>query len=469
MTTIKQILVVICLIVSGNLLAQATDDNLNIGSSMDYAECRKFIGQDFWLLPSKSGGYLFTDKINTYKYNSAHNTSNRKGDFSKYVVKTPFYGNPYYKLETVSEYPYYQPKTHFVLSEYQGEGDKKFTLIDVWNDKEKIKKMCDNVNAQLRATPEGWDKSKINAEASKKIKEIEAEREKLKEKRKKLYAGTMTYITQNEADGYSQQIGKLDDEISNLIQANCEEFIVKGGYIFYPASQYGNPKTHFVLVFKEKITGDTVYYIEKCEDSYNNRLNEMRRLDDNFVLMSHLEKQKAYYVNQQFVSEDGNKWLCKQIVVEKGNYGGIRYYFTNEQGNEIAVMEHELKNYKREDVVLAEQKAAQEAEIQRQKENLQKEKEWEEQQLQRRLEQQKAEAQRKANLINKYGQSNGELIFNGKVKIGFTPEMCREAWGSNYSVTKTTTTEGTYEMWDYGIFSKRALHFSNGKLIRINE
>ena len=453
----KIILSIAAMMFAANLSAQSTTDDLNISHSMNYEECRKFIGQEFWLLPGKSGGYLFTDKINTYKYDNKHNTSNSKSDFSKYVIKTPFYGNPYYELETRSEYPDYKPKIRFVLSENQGVGDKKLILIDVWNDKEKIAKVCDNVDAQLKAITEGCSKPKeVNHQ---KIKELEKAYDKaIREEDKKPF-GHRDRTTSN----------ALLKEINALKEDNCEEYVVTDGYIIYNHNIVGYQRTNIMLVFKEKTTGDIVYYIERCNDDYNNRRNKMELLDDNFVLMSHLKKQKAYYENQQFVSKDGSKYSCKRIGVEKGNYGGIRYYFTDEQGKEIAVREHELKDYKREDVFLAEQKAAQQAEIQRQQAEAQRKADAQRVAEQRQADAQKAEAQRKANLISKYGQTNGTLIFNKEVRIGFTAEMCKEAWGEPANKTKSTTAVGTSEMWDYGIFSSRALHFSNGKLVRIIE
>ena len=38
--------------------------------------------------------------------------------------------------------------------------------------------------------------------------------------------------------------------------------------------------------------------------------------------------------------------------------------------------------------------------------------------------------EQKAALYRKYGKATAELILEGKVRIGMTREMCREAWGS---------------------------------------
>ena len=68
--------------------------------------------------------------------------------------------------------------------------------------------------------------------------------------------------------------------------------------------------------------------------------------------------------------------------------------------------------------------------------------------------------------INKYGNEKGKLIANGKVTIGMTKEMCKDAWGTPIDLHKTTTKIGTDEHWYYSW--KYSLHFENGLLIRIN-
>jgi len=68
-------------------------------------------------------------------------------------------------------------------------------------------------------------------------------------------------------------------------------------------------------------------------------------------------------------------------------------------------------------------------------------------------------------LTQKYGKQKGDLIADGKVEIGMTKEMCKEAWGiplkTNVEKTSTITKESLIYSW-----SKR-LHFQNGKLVKI--
>ena len=74
-------------------------------------------------------------------------------------------------------------------------------------------------------------------------------------------------------------------------------------------------------------------------------------------------------------------------------------------------------------------------------------------------------AKRKAELTKKFGVSNANLILEGKVRIGMTKDMCKEAWGSPRDINRTISDFGTHEQWVYG--SGQYLYFENGKLTSI--
>ena len=76
-----------------------------------------------------------------------------------------------------------------------------------------------------------------------------------------------------------------------------------------------------------------------------------------------------------------------------------------------------------------------------------------------------AKNKRKADLTRKYGASTANLILQGKIRIGMSKEMCREAWGGPESINKTTGSYGSHEQWVYGIGNY--LYFENGKLTTI--
>lgn len=68
-------------------------------------------------------------------------------------------------------------------------------------------------------------------------------------------------------------------------------------------------------------------------------------------------------------------------------------------------------------------------------------------------------------MIRKYGKSNGTLIAQGKVKIGFTKQMCIDAWGEPIKINTTTNRYSKSEQWVYG--GDCYLYFENGKLVTI--
>lgn len=68
-------------------------------------------------------------------------------------------------------------------------------------------------------------------------------------------------------------------------------------------------------------------------------------------------------------------------------------------------------------------------------------------------------------MIDNYGETNGKLIITGKVRIGFTAEMCRNAWGRPSDINRTTTAYGVHEQWVYD--SGNYLYFEDGILTTI--
>jgi hypothetical protein len=68
-------------------------------------------------------------------------------------------------------------------------------------------------------------------------------------------------------------------------------------------------------------------------------------------------------------------------------------------------------------------------------------------------------------ILKKFGITKGGLILEGKVKIGFTAEMCVESWGEPNDINKTTGSYGVHEQWIYGDGSY--LYFENGILTAI--
>lgn len=71
-------------------------------------------------------------------------------------------------------------------------------------------------------------------------------------------------------------------------------------------------------------------------------------------------------------------------------------------------------------------------------------------------------------VCNNYGDvcwDDVETILSRSVRIGFTKEMCRLAWGAPEKINRTTTKWGTSEQWCYP--SGNYLYFDDGKLSTI--
>ncbi|MDR0658815.1 MAG: hypothetical protein LBG18_07795 [Mediterranea sp.] len=75
------------------------------------------------------------------------------------------------------------------------------------------------------------------------------------------------------------------------------------------------------------------------------------------------------------------------------------------------------------------------------------------------------EKERKDLILKKFGATKGKLILEGKVRIGFTAEMCRYSWGEPRGINRTTGSYGVHEQWVYG--SSSYLYFENGILTTI--
>lgn len=69
-------------------------------------------------------------------------------------------------------------------------------------------------------------------------------------------------------------------------------------------------------------------------------------------------------------------------------------------------------------------------------------------------------------LTKKYGYKNATIIADGAVRIGFTKQMCEEAWGAPYTTSRITTEYGSSEVWYY---NGSALFFRGNKLVIIQD
>lgn len=71
------------------------------------------------------------------------------------------------------------------------------------------------------------------------------------------------------------------------------------------------------------------------------------------------------------------------------------------------------------------------------------------------------QAERKERLKKKYGDINGEKIFNGYIWLGMTKEMIIDSWGETHRINRSVGVWGVHEQW---IYSGSYLYIDNGIL-----
>lgn len=84
---------------------------------------------------------------------------------------------------------------------------------------------------------------------------------------------------------------------------------------------------------------------------------------------------------------------------------------------------------------------------------------------------------KKQELIKKYGEKYANDIMAGKVTIGMTKEMCKQAIGSPDDITTSTNSIGTIEVWEYtryhryypSLYPIVVVTFINNKVSSVNE
>lgn len=170
---------------------------------------------------------------------------------------------------------------------------------------------------------------------------------------------------------------------------------------------------------------------------------------------------KDKYINKEIYSYDHLKYfLCKDIDLCWSETDNIYFEY-------FAYLEDPTKNTSFRVPINADfERRIVLAEVQRKKEAEEARKRAEEEaEYQAMLE--KEEREYKAGLIRKYGRANALLILENAVKIGFTKEMCVEAWGTPYDINRTVTRNCIHEQWVYGI--GRYLYFEGNILTAIQD
>lgn len=221
-------------------------------------------------------------------------------------------------------------------------------------------------------------------------------------------------------------------------------------------------------------------FLDICEDRYHNPYVD--EFINNYVHQNiHIENNKnkvfsyvnAYYLNPIKGTEEvcltKGDYYCDRVGLYYTCCSDSLYYSYHAVLKEIDGMGNQgrelfcpIKHFKRIDLeydsVYKEKLRQIELEKQRKEEEVQ---------LKQQQEEEKEQLQYHQMLVKKYGKTNAKLIEDGEVRIGFTKEMCIEAWGEPEYKNTMTNADGKYEQWVYGWFSY--LYFKNNKLITIQD
>lgn len=148
------------------------------------------------------------------------------------------------------------------------------------------------------------------------------------------------------------------------------------------------------------------------------------------------------------------------LIFENEEYGKCYCYIEDGTGNFWGTDKKSLflSKFESYDIFLSEKNKKKQAEIKKEVERKKRE-----ERLKAEITQK--EKERKIRIESAYGEYDSKLILAGKVRIGMTKDMCREAWGDPNRINTTITINGTSEQWVYE--RKGYLYFIDGKLTSI--
>lgn len=215
-----------------------------------------------------------------------------------------------------------------------------------------------------------------------------------------------------------------------------------GSSMYYEYSQGNETKQKLI----ECYATNTQYEKTPLERCFSNisfekdLISKCKQSIDSVLINDFITKfaNKEIYIKEAY----GGFYQCEKIEIANTGYRSPNYEYTmwlNQNGREekLSLTENRIKN-----IVLAD-------EYREEKRLLKEKEEREEQEQQEMLA--REEAHEKTRLIKKYGKYNTQLILDEKVAIGFTKEMCIEAWGEPQDINRTITRNKVYEQWVYGI------------------
>lgn len=283
--------------------------------------------------------------------------------------------------------------------------------------------------------------------------------------------------------------GKKLDSILRFMENAFHDFKKqKRGNIFIPnirneISYNYNDRPSYIFLLKNNKNNDSLYcfynsnfilvpYFVKQKDLYQNinliyddektdygtfKNSFREEFDTRFNVKYEDDNGHEKSTGKKVVLAPGSKWICKEVTLLKPSFK-IYYILKNDKDEQIALTD--FKGFIDEKVYTkreSDKKLQYQLLVAKQKQE----------ELLRKENERKEIEKRKSECIGLFGQQNGELIAQGKVKINMTKEMCKYGWGTPLWTSKTTTEYGTYEDWYYWL--GYSLHFVNGSLKRIEE
>lgn len=232
-------------------------------------------------------------------------------------------------------------------------------------------------------------------------------------------------------------------------------------------------KPNIIFTLRDDNNNDTIY----CFNPWK------------FILVPYFVKQKQIHEGKTFLAFNKNdnesfdvsskksisvptlsKWTCKVDIFNMTPRGGeneeYKLYCVLENDRGETILRKKLEGYEW-DLHFIEENEYLRSETEKKLKQEQLIEEQKKRELLRKEKERKESEKHKEECINKFGKIDGELIAQGKVKIGMTKKMCKVAWGSPFWTDKVTTEYGIKENWYYGFgFS---LSFKNGLLNIIDE
>ena len=263
------------------------------------------------------------------------------------------------------------------------------------------------------------------------------------------------------------EINRTKNQIQN------KRFYFKGKNELFIFDNISIEKDLLCVKYSDKTSQKYQYYISAYSTNYRHNNNSFNTFtssilfEDDLISQCKQKYDNAYIaaltdslLNKEIYLSSGAKrgfYICENISIE--NIGTkepcYNYIFTLRQEEDIIKLpiQNDMSHIVLADIYREEQRIKEE---QRQRE---------EAEYQSMLE--KEEREYKASLIKKYGKKNALLILENAVQIGFTKEMCVEAWGEPYDINRTVTKNGVHEQWVYDI--GRYLYFDGNILTAIQD